>query len=60
MYGDTRLSMEDQQDSQSMDTALKDGQRWEDNWLWEKDVYPLVEEEEEGVHPMVEEERRSS
>ena len=54
VLGDVRLSAEKrEEDSLSVETALEDGQRWEDYRFLEEYAQPMVEEED--AQPVFEE-----
>ena len=50
VFGDVRSSAiiyeEKEKDGLSVETALEDSQRWEDDWFWEEYAHPLVEKED--------------
>ena len=54
VLGDVRLSAEE--NSLSVNSALEDGQRWEDDRFWKEYAQPLVKKED--TQPMFEDELR--
>ena len=54
VFGDVRSSAKREEDSLSVETALEDGQRWEDERFWEEYAQPL--DEKEDTQPVLKEE----